>query len=76
MKELDRQLAKLPRHDVSALCASEMRTRAQREFGRAHRTSMSNLRLAYRRYLEPAWVAAVGAAYLGWAFSQVFALYG
>ena len=74
MKDID--LAKLPRHDVSALRAAEMRARAQREFARAHRQPLGQLRLAYRRYLEPAWVAALGAAYLAWAFLQVFSLYG
>lgn len=76
MKELDERLKKLPTHDVSALRAAEMRARTRREFARAHRQPLSDLRVAYRRYVEPAWVAALGAAYLAWAFLQVFALYG
>jgi hypothetical protein len=29
----------------------------------------------YRRYLEPAWVTALAAVHLGWAFFQVIQLY-
>ena len=73
MKELEQQLAKLPGHDVSALRAAEIRQRAHGELARVRR--QSELGRVYRRYLEPAWVSALCAIHLGWAFLEVLSLY-
>ena len=73
---LMQRLGAMPAHDVSRLRAAQMQARARAAFASAHRQSASfgGLRAVYRRYLEPAWVTALGAAYLAWAFLQVIEL--
>jgi RNA polymerase sigma-70 factor (ECF subfamily) len=76
MSDLMERLRRMPAHDVSGLRAAQMQARVRAAFVSVHRQSarFEGLRVAYRRYLEPAWVTALGAAYLAWAFLQVIEL--
>lgn len=77
---LDEQLAALPVHDLDHHRSAHLRRQAAASFAGGHRRAATlpgaSFLALYSRVLEPAWVAALCIAYLGWALITAASLQG
>jgi len=80
LDDLGDRLSALPAHDLDRCRTSHLRRQAKvllaDEHRRASRSWLAPMGEVYRRVLEPAWVAALGLAYLSWALLTAASLHG